>query len=188
MIFLIGTNHKIQTECESPSPCLQDKFNRFKHYVNATACLNKVAAIAEETSLELERKEGKSIARCIAESMQPPLGYVPCDPDSTERKRLGIPTGIEIYNNRPPELPIMEEWVTYRDAEVLKYFPAREEFWIERIRPLLPGPVLLICGANHVRTFPSRLGDIQYEILIPDWWEADDEIYGELPMDERLCE
>ena len=108
MIYLFGTNHKIQTESNNPPPCLRDKFNRFKKDIRDAACFNKVTAIAEETSLELECKTGKSIARCIAENMQPPLAYIPCDPDSAERKRLEIPTAEEILNNCPPDLPMGE--------------------------------------------------------------------------------
>ena len=181
MIFLLGTNHKIQTECKNPGPLLKAKLDRFRKYIDDAARSHGIKIIAEETSLELERKEGKSIARCIAEELS--LQYIPCDPDSERRKKLGIPTDTEVLDRRPPELP-MEEWPAYRDSELEKYFPVRENFWLEKIRPSLPGPVLLICGANHARTFPSRLGDIQHEVLLVDWWDADDDKYGELPLQE----
>ncbi len=187
MIYLLGTRHTIQTEWDNPGPHLAAKFERFKTFLSAAVQSTKVAAIAEETSHEPEnRTSKKSIARLIAEGMQPPLFYVPCEANSEERKALGIPTEEEILARcqREGTGDTLEQC---RDSELLKYFPLREKFWVERLRQVAASPILFLCGPNHIRTFGCRLTEngIPCKILSFDWWESDETEFGVLPLEER---
>lgn len=191
MIYLLGTRHTIQTELDNPGQNLAAKFERFKTFLKDAVQSNKVAAIAEETSLEIEsRKNKKSIARLIAEGMQPPLFYAPCEANSEERKALGIPTEAEIFyrlQHRFQHEGTGDTLEQCRDSELLKYFPLREKFWIERLRQIAVSPILFLCGPNHIQTFFCRLTEngIPCKILSFDWWESDEIEFCALPLEER---
>ena len=186
MIFLLGTCHSIQSEWNEPGTKLSAKLYRFRNYLANAALSNGVTGIAEEFNRDGESSQHKTIAQEIAESSKPPLKYIQCDPDLKERQGLGIPDDSEILRNIPPEL-IGKALDEYRDAELLRYFPAREKFWLERIRQIPSSSVLLVCGANHVPTFACRLTETgnPWHILIFNWWAADDREHGPLPFDER---
>jgi len=180
MIFLLGTSHSLQTESADAGPFLKAKRGRFRAHVEETVRSNNVAGIAEETNSELEARDGKSIARLVAEEMRPPLDYIACEPSSEERRALGIPTSDEINMNALR--------ATGRDAELQKYFPVREKFWIDRLREQPLDSILFVCGANHVRTFCGRLTEQGFpcRILCFDWEAADDQEHGAIPLEERL--
>lgn len=186
MIYLLGIRHPLQTEWDRPGPNLSKRFERFKSFLSDTVRSTMVAAIAEETNQEIEnRTNKKSIARLIAEGMCPPILYIPCEANSEERKALGIPTDEEIHNRcRDPGRS--EGLEQCRDSELLKYFPLREKFWIERLRQVVVGATLVLCGPDHIRTFFCRLTEngIPCKIISFDWWELDEKEYGVLPLDE----
>ena len=185
MIYLLGTRHYVQWKWDNPGPQLLAKFDRFAKYIADSVRKNTIAAIAEETNHETDKAKGtQSIAKFIAEGMKPPLYYLPCEPSSEERSALGILTADEITNNARLTDGALQQ---YRDAEILKYFPPREKYWIERLRRLPLRPVLFICGANHIQTFFPRLIDngMPSQVISSDWCESDDNEYRPLPIEER---
>lgn len=185
MIYLLGTDHSIQWEPSTPAPHLSAKLERFGIFIQNAAQLHEVDGIAEESSHEVEILRGKSIARRVAETAKPSLVYIPCEPSRQERKALGIPTDVDILRNAPRELgPELE---AHRAAELLRYFPTREKFWIERLRQFPLPSILFVLGANHVQTFTRRLAEsgIPWEIVSLDWQASDDQEYGALPLDFR---
>ena len=187
MIYLLGIRHSLQTEWDCPGQNLSAKFERFKSFLTNTVRSTKVAAIAEETNQEIEdRTNKKSIARLIAEGMHPPILYVPCEANSEERKALGIPTCEEILD-RCRSQGMCDALEQCRDSELLKYFPLREKFWIERLRQVADCTTLFLCGPNHIRTFSCRLTEnaIPCKIISFDWWASDEMEYGVLPLEER---
>lgn len=186
MIYLFGLTHTIQTELDSPGPRLSEKYGRLKAFLSDAIHSNTVVAIAEETNLEIEdHKKKKSIARIIAEGMHRPLPYMPCEPNSDERKALGIPTGEEIIDRCLREYN-GDALGQCRDSELLKYFPLREKFWIERLRQVAVSPILFVCGPDHIRTFSCHLTEngIPCKIISFDWCASDETEYGVLPLDE----
>ncbi|MHB8472240.1 MAG: hypothetical protein ACYDC8_05190 [Gammaproteobacteria bacterium] len=186
MIYLLGITHTIQTEWDNPGPHLSARFGRFKTFLSIAVHSTMVAAIAEETSHEIEnRTNKKSIARLIAEGMHPPLFYVPCEANSEERKALGIPTAEEILDRCRCE-GIGDTLEQCRDSELLKYFPLREKFWIERLRQVAVSPILFLCGPAHIRTFFCRLTEngIPCKIISFDWEASDETDFGVLPLEE----
>ncbi|HTT38598.1 MAG TPA: hypothetical protein VMH32_13120 [Burkholderiales bacterium] len=162
------------------------KLARFRSYVESTAKSRAVKAIAEESNGEIEINRGRSIARIVAEGMQPPLAYIPCEPSSSERETLGISEDERLPETAPDEF-IGLSLEEYRDAQLLRFFPAREKFWIERLRNGGGSSTLFICGANHVSTFACRLieAGIPCKVVSFDWWASDDRDNGPLPLDER---
>jgi hypothetical protein len=184
MIYLLGTQHSIQTEQKAPGQHLSDKLGRFRTFVKSAAQSKRVYGIAEESNDEIENIRGNSIARLVAESGQPPLIYIPCEPNTQERRALGIADDPVIH--APHDLS-GQELEVYRDAELLRYFPAREKFWIERLHQFPLASVLFILGANHVRTFACRLVEngIPWHIVSFDWVASDDREHGQLPLDQQ---
>ncbi len=175
------TNQEIENRTNEKS------IERFKSYLHDTVRSTMVAAIAEETNQEIEnRTNEKSMARLIAEGMSPPILYVPCEANSEERKALGIPTDEEILD-RCRGQGVSDPLEQCRDSELLKYFPLREKFWIERLRRVAVGATLFLCGPNHIRTFSCRLTEngIPCKIMSFDWWASGETEYGVLPLEER---
>lgn len=100
MIYLFGLRHSIQDDWDAPGPTLRRRLERLKTALADTVQSLKIAAIAEETNEEYEAKVGKkSLAKLMAESVVPPLMYQPCEPNTYQRRALGIPT-VEEINER----------------------------------------------------------------------------------------
>lgn len=185
-IHLLGVAHWLQTSGNGASAGLMEKRNRFENYVRDVVQSKMVTAIAEETNVEIEARQGKSIARTIAESRSPPLLYAPCEMNSSERLHAGMPTGEEIIEKCISESS-NADLEACRDAELRKYFPIREEYWIRSLRQLAVDSVLFICGASHIGSFSQRLimNGIQCEVIDEDWGFKDDGEFGELSLEER---
>ena len=186
MIYLLGTSHFIQFERVSPGLHLSAKIKRFRTYVADAVRAHTATAIAEESNGEIEESRGASIARHIAEDMQPALHYIPCEPSEHERRALGIPSHRAAIENARPE----QSWLSreeYRDAVLLRHFPSREKFWMNRFREVAFTSVLFVCGVHHVSTFACRLTEagIPWQVICFDWWASDDCENGRLPLDEQ---
>ena len=168
MVYLLGVCHRVQTQPEGAGLYATTWHARFRSYVTDAVLANNVTTIAEETNDKIESAAGKSIARLVAESMSPPIQYIPCEPSIEERRALGIPNEDES-----------------EEAELLKYFAIREKFWIERLRKVLLDSILLVCGANHVPTFSCRLTDagIPSHVVTFNWCDADEQEHGPLPWE-----
>jgi hypothetical protein len=104
---------------------------------------------------------------------------MPFEPSSEEREAMGIPDGEQTNMRAKSEAE--------RDAELLKYFPTREKFWIERLRQRPLHSVLFVCGVHHVRTFFRRLIEKGFScrVLCFDWASADEHEHGAIPLEER---
>ena len=160
------------------------RYSRFRAYVESAVRTNQVAGIAEEAIHE--EGDGRSIAMLVAEGLQPPLPYIPCEPGHEQRAAMGIPTDTQILQNRPLEL-LGRDLAAYRDAELRRYFRLREKYWLERIQKARLRSVLLVCGANHVPTFTCYLAEngISSRIVIADWCASDECGHGPIPLKER---
>ena len=176
----------MQHERQTAGPQLQAKLDRFRAYVRNAIDQNDLEVIAEECNEEIEKDRGKSICRGIAIHRTPALPYVACEPNREERKALGIPNSNP-PNNQMPIAGIHADTENCRDAELLRYFPAREKYWLEQLRRITIRSVLLVVGANHVSTFTCRLTEngIPAEVICFDWVALDDAVHGPLPIAEQ---
>ena len=187
MIYLFGLRHSIQDDWDTAGPTLRGRLERLKTALADTVQSLKIVAIVEETSEEYEAKAGKkSLARLLAEGMVPPLSYQPCEPSTLERNALGIPTAQEIIERCRNDGYTDGSLEQCRDAELLKYFPQRERYWLKRLRRVAVRPVLLVCGPDHIRTFSCRLTEsgMPCRVVTFDWWAMDEAVCGRLPLDE----
>jgi hypothetical protein len=109
-----------------------------------------------------------SLAQQVAGSLALKHWFV--DPDEKERSRLKIESHQDIQLRRIRQnLP----W----DLESIKTdsaFSIRELYWLERILENDTWPILMICGADHVSSFPARCEHrgIHVQLHAPDWEPA----------------
>jgi hypothetical protein len=160
-IHIIGTRHT----CQIPG---NDHETLFKNLIESSCDKYHFRGIGEEMNLEALKQYPNvkmTICQIIAERLNILHRY--CDPDPAQRKSLGITSEQEVsldgfFNDRSPQ-----QIEARRSAEV----GIRESYWLDQLLDMNTWPVLFVCGANHVETFPQILDDqkIAYEIIFRDW-------------------
>jgi len=163
-ITLIGTSHRLQVPGKPGSADLEREIERVLNARN-------FAAIAEEMSLEalMEKDAAESICKRVADRRR--LRHEYCDPDRETRSRLGIPTDSNLIK----ALGQLQGWTEAEiDRKVREAFSQREQYWLERLLELDSWPVLFVCGADHVGTFPEKVKTIgrTVSVLHRDWEPA----------------
>ncbi len=148
---------------------------RFQRYLSGAAKRLGAKMIAEEASEEWVNDQGPdawSIAQRVAEQMG--IRHRFCDPDTDERRSLGLKSGGELWDkanaiSMRSGCNIVEVW----KEEVRNSFPAREGFWLSRlkVRGFKKTTILFVCGAGHVDTFKATLAanGVQASIYCRDW-------------------
>lgn len=199
-IYLIGTSHPYQTQgckpedaeaflCFLSQKCHQHSIKTVAEELNEQALeMTKKSLEETKTRLEstnptgraledlkwikkaLERWAGKSVAQEVAAE----LGlkeFLFCEPDSEQRKLLGI----------EDEKLIELEWYFERrisadeaKRRIRESRTKREHYWLKRLREKVPKseyPVLFICGAEHVDTFSKLLEENDFNVtcIYKDW-------------------
>ena len=179
MVFMIGSNHKVQyvhenTNINAPSIQL---VKLFAQYLKKEARDLKIALIGKELSQEAIsiRKARDSTARCVANELG--IGHRFCDPERAEREALGIPSEREIREGLALGRCLTHQEPEEVEKEERKYWRAREECWYRNIRDQAQEAVIFICGADHVECFYSLLvgKGLKAQILIENWCEPNKE-------------
>jgi hypothetical protein len=124
----------------------EEAIAKFEQYVCEKVESLKISALAEEFSLDSVKINGVSASTLSEIAAQKQLQHIFCDPGITERKRLGISSGIE------------------GSAE-------REEYWLEQLDCLRTESLIFICGDSHVDSFQERLrsSGISAQVLSRGW-------------------
>jgi hypothetical protein len=161
--YIIGTSHPYQI---SDGGSRTDA-DAYLELLEAACSEHEIRAIAEEMSTEGLRG-GKSIGEILCQRCG--LQYRACDPDSTERERLGILNeGLVKFRAH------QEGWDEARLNDAIQSeYRKREAHWLQQLQDLDEWPVLFICGANHVVSFQQHLSqnDIAVMVLVSDWEPA----------------
>jgi hypothetical protein len=157
MIYIIGTAH---TKTQFWSDAIRDGSSldtcaavveHFEAYLREAANSLRAKVMAEENSqhMVLRFEGGSSVAKKVAGELR--MHHVYCDPDPSERQALNIQTNDD-----------------------------RETVWMQRIRPFSPNEIsiVLICGADHSRTFRALLerNGLHAQIYCQDWmiWSGEE--------------
>jgi hypothetical protein len=77
-----------------------------------------------------------------------------CDPNTAQRASLGIVERREIAKRLNLRAGENEQLI---NEESRKYWPAREQFWLDQIKDNLDKNLLFICGSSHVESFKALL-------------------------------
>lgn len=173
MIHIIGTQHSLQVWSDARRAGQTD-IPTFEAYLVEAARALWADVIAEESNAEFVARYvgGTSVAMGVAERLG--VKHLYCDPDSGERRALGIKTGDDLTAHaRAVAANTGEDWMDVHDREVLGLFPAREAVWIERLKPYAGREVLFVCGADHSTTFKASLdaAGLAATIYCRDWTE-----------------
>jgi hypothetical protein len=163
MIYIIGLAHRAQTRRRGVE--LNDSQSTFSSCLRGTVETTRPAFIAEEFSEEaLEEISEDSIAREIA--FESGILHRFCDPNSDERHAIGYRDYVSIFMGLNEELPEEEKRRKARAIEICRYFPLREEFWLERLREFRGRDGIFICGDGHIEGFTHRLDNNQIPFAI----------------------
>lgn len=164
--YLIGTNHAHQLEGHKDGNSVA-----LGEYLSAFCSDNGVDLLAEELNEEAvaKWKADGSVAKSVASRLS--ISHLYCDPNLEERQRLGTLT----HSEAAKKLGFGSYWAREKDAlveaEVRKTWPARESFWLEKLRQVMFTRCVFVLGAKHVVTFGDLLASqgIAVHVAQSDW-------------------
>lgn len=184
MIHIIGTRHALQvwTAGKRKGESLEAKakdVEAFERYLTDAARSLKADLIAEEDNEEWITRHGQgasSVAQGIARKLG--IAHLFCDPDTAERRAMGLKTGDELIAHAASIANRTgQDFVDVHDAEREKQFPAREAFWLERLKACERNKrsIIFACGAGHVDSFKALLNaeKVPARIICRDWTERE---------------
>jgi len=165
-LSLLGMNHSHQLFGQKDG----DSAALYSHLSNLLLS-RRYDAIAEELNEEAITQWGcnESTARKAANAFGVPHCF--CDPDSSERVGIGIPSCENLKKILGIGKFADQKATAKLDAAVKRFWPVREEFWLNRLRQLRCSHALFILGADHVPSFSALLEReaIGFECLNPHW-------------------
>jgi len=154
MLYVIGLAHRAQTRLHGVEP--NDAQKKFSSCLSSTVETVRPAFIAEEFSEEaLAEISQDSIAKEIA--FESGIQHKFCDPNSDERHAIGYRDYVSIFMGLNEELSEEERRRKARAIEICRYFPLREEFWLEQLKEFHGEDGVFICGDGHIEGFTRRL-------------------------------
>ena len=165
-IFIVFTNHANQMiGCKHG-----DSFNFIDYLGNI--CLNKnIDLIAEELSEEALTASRAIDSSCRILSIKMGIRHIFCDPESSERTLLGIPSYSEILEDLGFGKVLTRAQAIQLKTEEMRYWNVRENYWIENIIQHNFERCLFICGSSHIESFIEDLSSrgINFEIIAENW-------------------
>lgn len=166
IVLLVGTNHSHQYVGYQNGAA--EKFGIYLTMIIDTEAIDLLAEELNEESIKCFRASD-SIARLIASERK--LNHLFCDPNSIERRNIGIPTTEELrqkfsYGGNPTN-----KQNSNIETEARVYWPIRERFWLDRLMSRSSNRCLFVLGSNHVDSFSQLLSNqsIRNEIKSRKW-------------------
>jgi hypothetical protein len=158
MLYIIGLAHRAQAR--PPEGQLSEAQQRFSDRLRRTVEEVRPVFIAEEDSGDaLAERHQFSIAKAIADEKR--IEHRFCDPTREERDAMGYKDGqtleLEIFMNNEENLSNDEILLKGRAIEIGRYFPIREQFWLNRLDGCRDRDAVFICGDGHVESFGKLL-------------------------------
>jgi hypothetical protein len=158
MIHLIGLAHRAQSW--KPQSERTEAQEAFEHVLRrAIECWRPVLIAEEDSEEALADHQTASIAKEIA--LQEKIEHRFCDPTQDERRAIGYrdrgSLALDISMSESADLSGDEINLKAQAIEIARYFPIREQFWLERIAGFRDGSVIFICGDGHIESFGRLL-------------------------------
>ena len=170
-VALIGTHHTYQYGVGSSysGGCTADDEVAFRKLVRSSAVSLGVNALAEELNEDGLKQFGVKRSVLQQEAALLDLQHCFCEPGLAERDSLGV-QDVNLLKSKA----WLGNWPDAQLEQVIRNeFWKRETFWLERIEHFNCWPLLFVCGADHVGTFPALLR--QHGVLVTvleTCWEA----------------
>lgn len=180
MLYIIGTYHCTQYIYRADNLNHGYRVEEFAAYLREQAIGLHIELLAEELSKEAITQNMNcaidSNARRVAAHIG--IAHVFCDPDSAQRKILGIPSEREIREHLGLGRVLDHDAVRLVDEESQKHWSVREELWLNCMSSRLQNNILFVCGESHVRRFADLVlqHGHQVQILIENWYANPGEI------------
>jgi len=164
-VLLIGLNHSFQLEG------FNSEWELFKNYLSDRCLEENPDLIAEELNIEAIElwKANDSVARRIANSLG--IGHLFCDPDSSEREKIGIKSIKEIASDLGYGHALTSQESEKVEIMDKKQWDKREKYWLSRLLEKDFQKCIFIVGSDHVDSFYSKLKEnkIETQILTNNW-------------------
>jgi hypothetical protein len=164
--YLLGTNHRHQV-----IGCPEGRYVEFSELLRREVREHRLQAIAEELNdeaIQLWQGTG-SVARAVSQDLG--IRHVYCDPTSTERLALGIPSLQELRTKFGYGRVLTHIQDEHLAAEQATYWPRREAHWLSCLKPLRTCNFLFVLGSSHMESFSKLLEseEIGYITLHTRW-------------------
>ncbi|MDD1779034.1 MAG: hypothetical protein LUQ65_12785 [Candidatus Helarchaeota archaeon] len=187
MIYLIGVNHGVQDYRWKQYAALIEEFQA---YLYAAITNYKITRLAEEYNEDyLEGKNPNSVLKDISESSPHKLPHLYCDPNTAERQSIGMPSDEEMEEEalksfnlsyRSFKAFIVSEDFDRELFDKLKkqkkligkrYWPLREQFWLDKVKRHIDENILFIVGACHIESFSDLIkhNGCKFSVINEDW-------------------
>jgi len=170
-IYLIGVKHEYQYEDYSSGSI---EFHSLLRRLANDKCIDLIAEELSEEAISLRREVLRrealgSVARNVATKLR--IKHLFCDPDSSQRQRLGIKNRDQIREELGYGRVLTLDQSEEVEAIERMYWPKREAYWLDRILEEDFERCIFILGAEHVETFCRSLDRVQveYEIVAKNW-------------------
>jgi hypothetical protein len=173
-LYLIGTDHCTQYIYKQDSLNSKYRVRDFAAHLADEVSRLKIRVLAEELNEEAVTSKANCAIASNVQRLALGLGiaHVFCDPDSNQRKALGIPSTREIKEQLGMGTFLDSRATSLLEQEQRKYWTIREKYWLDCMDSRLEKKVLFVCGADHVERFEdlaARQG-IHVEVLVKNWW------------------
>lgn len=160
-IYLLGTTHGNQVV-----GCPGSNWKEFEEFLLRTAEELSLRAIAEELNDEavVGLRGTDSVARQVCNRLG--IGHLYCDPDSSQREKLGIPSTQELKTRLGYGLILNHVQRDRLDAETKKYWSQREKHWLSCFQQIRGDDFLFVFGSSHMQSFSDRLSDEGFDYVV----------------------
>jgi hypothetical protein len=169
-LFIIGTSHHLQFGAGvsfGGHSCTVEDEAAFSNALRVLADSRGTDAVAEELNDQALREVQRlaSVPQLIATELQVPHMF--CEPNRAERRGLGIRDENTIRLSVFPKT--LDESTVGR--LVAESWALREREWLRRLTQLKATRIMLICGADHVKTFVplARAEGFEVEVVHENW-------------------
>jgi hypothetical protein len=165
-IFIVHTNHAHQMMGHEAGNAYE-----FMNYLEGICHLHQIELIAEELSIEALLNASITESTCQFLSVKFKINHIFCDPNSIQRALLGIPTTNQLRANLKFGKALLKHEEKLLKIEEQKYWPIRENYWINCITSQKFQNCLFICGSDHFESFEKQLlsKNISFVVVNKKW-------------------
>jgi hypothetical protein len=164
MFYIIGVSHKVQSKPIGVAETEDQR--RYRLCLEQAIGLYQPAVVAEEFSeyaLHNAGQESGAAHEPLTKAIATAAGIEHrfCDPDKNTRDNIGylesITISFNLFMTSGRNLSASELSSRADAIETAKYWPVREQFWLDQLCDVRDRPVIFVCGDAHIEGFGALL-------------------------------